>query len=293
MNSTEQTFATIPDTFIQAINHWIATYPSLERQCRCLNMSDQEYKMFFESPSLGESRYVGIGAPGGGWVNWFLCRHQEELYFVFASIDETHFTARRTTREEVDELLGRFYRTSTPSIPISQPSEDPEEDAEETNSGFTTPVRAVPTRLFDESPVSYYFSLSPPPLRRETSRSSNSFVTPQSERGVILFPEIPVEDEEEEDEEDEEDDEESDDGSEYVETNSSADEESDDNEIDSDDQEVVYDAWDNVLFEPRPRRQTTFYNPQEEQGLPGSGPGGDYYDRGFDPENRSKRRRKG
>jgi hypothetical protein len=46
------------------------------------------------------------------------------------------------------------------------------------------------------------------------------------------------------------------------------------------------------LFEPRPRRKSKFYNPEEENGVPGSGPGGDFYDRKYDPEDRSKRPRK-
>lgn len=193
---------------------------------------------------------------------------------------------------------------------------------------FSTPIRLdLPrTRLFEEDENTRLGGFDePPPLRRLNAYSSacafseDPFKTPQRDPIVRLFPnllnddnestelddepteideeesvyenegteDVEQEDEEEDDEEQEDDESEYEDESEDEEESEYEDESED---MDSDDDSVI-EAHDNVLVEPRARNQTQFYNPDQERGLPGSGPRGDYYDRQFDPDNRSKRRR--
>lgn len=325
MNNSDQTFATIPESFAQVINEYNANASvgeyALERQSRSLILSDEVYNTLILDLAGGENMYASVTAPGGGWVDWYLCRYHGELYFVFVSLNANRtITARRTDRREIDSLVLRNGSGSRPMglvtpAPVSVSSSIGSNlfDELQNEDSYTTPTRPTPTRLFAGSDgedcecESANPPQHPPQVQRLNSRAqmvetpSNPFVTPErvGVRGLVLFPEG---DEEsgfecgsvcESEPESESEYESEDAGSEYMEESECGSEcESDDGEdlpLDSDDQEVVLEAWDNVLFEPRPVRQTRFYNPDEEQGLPGSGPGGDYYDRGFDPDSRSKR----
>ncbi len=120
MNNVNETFADLPDHFVDAIN---ANIGSL-RQSRCLCLSF----MTFVWLNSGTDGYALVDAPGGGMVTWYLCRYQGNLHFVFQSYTANdanpyRYSARETTRYEVDELLYSYGGGIYDSNGICQPYE--------------------------------------------------------------------------------------------------------------------------------------------------------------------------
>jgi len=316
----------IPANFVQAIEEYNAESATgryrMQRSCRSLLIDPDNYEAFFGLTSTGGDRCCSVYAPGGGSCGWFLCRYQGRLYFVFSFICDSSCSARSTDQQEIDELTGRiqpiemllsydgmsfdglegdvyagFGCDSTEPQTMALSDEVGGGGGAYHSDPFTTPPRAQGQRLFPETPLEAY--VIPDGISFAANSDYNQDDRREEDEGQDENQDEEDADEnqdeedadENQDEEDDEEDDEDDDDSDYDAEEEDDDDEDSDADLDSDDEEVVAQAGVNIVNGRRPKRRSKFYKPEEESGVPGSGPGGDFYDRNYDPDNRSKHSR--
>jgi hypothetical protein len=99
---SSETYDVLTEEFIRAINDCIENPNTLIgcRNCRALQIHKDIIDNFLFSQIDG---CVSIIAKGGGWVEWFLCRHKSSLFFVFVgnNFGTKIVSARATNHDEI------------------------------------------------------------------------------------------------------------------------------------------------------------------------------------------------